>query len=484
MRALWLTAIGGTIKVIMDAVSKAPGQPSTFRTVLNKLYILEVPHYGNRIFYSLGFLALTCLATLAVSGIIMVFFGPTWWLTTAWGVFLRSVHLWATEAFVLIIILHGLVVFSTSAFKKPRRLTWVLGSLAFVLVLAEAEFGYGIRGDFSSQYRMLQAADFFNGAYLGHFINTLNQAQIYGIHIVVIPLIIVTLIACHYLLVKTLGIARPYRADVPYKMVPAEHAKLYRRGGILLTFLLCLAFFFPSPLILPMRVSDVANESPSLMAQTLMQEFTQTSNTATYLDSIDPYTYDTRSVYIATPYQQYRAADGGIDALAAFAATSTAGQQAYLDQATAYFANGGAIDQGNKNPLILAVSSLVVMAQSGLYQASLDAQSAGNNQTYSLRFLSDTGVLYGEAQSLHITTDQWGMMHEEKGVLPPGAWWLAPLGILDHTVLANDANGDRDGAEILGFLALLLVLFPFIPYLNRLPEKIGLAKKIWGKPIV
>lgn len=35
------------------------------------------------------------------------------------------------------------------------------------------------------------------------------------------------------------------------------------------------------------------------------------------------------------------------------------------------------------------------------------------------------------------------MLHEEAG-LAPGAWWLAPIGILNHTVLAGDANGERD----------------------------------------
>ena len=68
---------------------------------------------------------------------------------------------------------------------------------------------------------------------------------------------------------------------------------------------------------------------------------------------------------------------------------------------------------------------------------------------------------------------------EESGVLPPGAWWLAPLGILNHTILANNVNGDRDAAEILGLLALLLVLFPYIPFLNRIPEKLPFARWIW-----
>ena len=119
------------------------------------------------------------------------------------------------------------------------------------------------------------------------------------------------------------------------------------------------------------------------------------------------------------------------------------------------------------------------MAKSGLYEDYLNGQRQGLNYTYSTRFLSDTGVLEAHAEKLNITTDKYGMLKEEKGLLPPGAWWLAPIGLLDNTLLANDPNQDRDGAEILGFSLLLLIAFPYIPYLNRIPEKIGLDKYIW-----
>lgn len=208
--------------------------------IKEKLFIMEVPSYGNKLFYSLGFLALTCLTLLAVSGVIMVFFGSNWWLTNYWGIFFRSVHLWAVQAFFVVIILHGLVVLTTSGFKVSRRLTWVLGVSTFVFALAEAEFGYGLRGDFSSQYRSLQAADFWNGSYLGKFINTLNYAQIYGIHVIDIPLIIFTLLFFHYLFVKIRGIAKPYRADFAYTMKPADHRKLFFRGGVLVALVVVL----------------------------------------------------------------------------------------------------------------------------------------------------------------------------------------------------------------------------------------------------
>ncbi len=465
----------------MATVEEQPQKQGIVGAVMKALYIEEVPSYGNTIFYSLGFLALTCLALLIATGTVMVFFGSNWWLTARWGIFFRSVHLWAAQAFFLIIILHILVVFSTSGFKAPRRFIWVLGATTFILAFMEAEFGYGLRGDFSSQYRALQAADFWNGAYLGRFVNALNYAQVYGLHIIDIPLAIFALIFIHYLLVKAKGIAKPYRQDFPYTMEKANHVKLFLRGGTLAALIVVLAVVFPSPFLEPATIGSVAEDNSPLIAQTLMQEFTRTSDTANYMDSIDPYTYDTREVYVTVPYEDYIAATGGIDELAAFAAEDPSAQQADIALATSYFSGGApATTSTAADPLIAAVNSLVAMAKSGLYGSVIDGENQAIRPTYSLRFLADTGILDDEASQLHITTDQWGMLREENGAVPPGAWWLAPLGILDHTVLANDPNGDRDGAMILGLLAMIFILFPYIPYLNRLPEKLHVAERIWG----
>jgi quinol-cytochrome oxidoreductase complex cytochrome b subunit len=214
---------------------------------LNDTMIKEVPQYGNKFFYSLGFLSMISFVILIASGTIMVFYGPTWWLTSDFGGYIRSVHLWATQAFVLFILLHLLVVFFTSGFKKPRRLTWMLGVLMLFVVLMETEFGYALRGDFSSQWRSLQGADFYNGSGLGWWLNPLNYKQIYGIHIVVVPLVLLGMLFVHYLLVKVLGIAKPYRKDITAKTVPANHTLLFMRGGSLIVVVLGLAIILPSP---------------------------------------------------------------------------------------------------------------------------------------------------------------------------------------------------------------------------------------------
>lgn len=448
---------------------------------LKNLMLQDVPAYANKIYYSMGFLSMTSFLLLLVSGVVLIFFGPNWWLTTRAGLFFRSVHLWAAQAFVFFILLHLLMVFLTSGFKGKRRLTWVIGGLMLVFALAEAEFGYGLRGDFSSQWRSLQASDFYNGTGLGQFINNLNYAQIYGIHIVLIPLIILGLLFLHYFLIRFLGIAKPYDPNAKYRMVKANHDVLFFRGAVLAAVIVILALAFPSPLIIPTTIQSVAEDSPSLVAKTLLSEMDHTSDTATYFDNIDPYTYDTRAIYITDPYEAYVKTSGGEDFGAVFATESPAVQDANIKAARNYFSANGApaAAASTTNPVIPMVSTLIAMAKTGIYQSVVAGESPNEaNNTYVSRFLSDTGVLEAKAQHLGITTDQYGMVHEESGGLP-GAWWLAPLGFLDHTILATDPNQDRDGAEILGLLALLLIAFPYLPYVNRIPEKLHVAKGIW-----
>ncbi len=452
-------------------------------SILKSMMIDTVPAYANKLYYSLGFLSATSFVILLLSGITLIARGPVWWLTTSFGIYVRSVHLWATQAFVLFMVIHLLIVFFTYAYRKPRQITWVLGGIMLFVALFEAEFGYLLRGDFSSQWRGLQASDLYNGSGLGAYINNLNFTQIYGIHTVILPFLIIAILLLHYTLVRKLGIATPHRTDIHHTVVKANHTVLFMRGVVAVIVILLLAAAFKSPIIDPVTVQSVANSDSGLMAQTLLVEMDGSSDTATYMDHIDPYTYNLRDVYIFNPYQQATVLDqsGSTNWASVFQSEPTTTQDEQVKAAEDYFTNGGAIttSEVQLNPVIPLISKLVVMGQSGLYEDSLREQaSQGYNPTYATRFLADTGVLEAQATSLGITTDQYGMMREETGHLP-GAWWLLPVGLLDHTVLANDANQDQHGAEILGLLILLFLAFPYIPILNRIPDKLSIYKLIW-----
>jgi ubiquinol-cytochrome c reductase cytochrome b subunit len=457
-------------------------KPRPLMQGIHGIMIQDVPSYANKFFYSLGFLSMISFILLLVTGTIMAFFGPGWWLTNSLGSYTRSVHLWATQAFVLFVLLHLMVVTFTSGYRRPRRLTWMLGVLMLFLVLAETEFGYVLRGDFSSQWRSLQGADFYNGAGLGNYINALSYQQIYGIHVVVIPLAVMALLFFHYLLVRVLGIAKPYRKDVEKPTVPANHTALFLRGGSLIGLVLALALFVPSPYIKPSTIQSVAQEDPILVQKTLVSEMDKTSDTATYLDNIDPYTFDTVAVFITKPYGQYVQSSGKPDQLSQFSAEPPAIQTSQLKAAEDYLGQDKPDPKKAPNtPVMSVTAALTAMAAAGLYEPALTAQTGSKfaaSTTYPTRFLSDTGILEDQATKLGVTTQQYGMIREETGHAP-GAWWLSPIGLLNHTLLAKDDNGDRDAAIIFGSLLLTMLAFPFIPFVNQIPDKLRLYKLFW-----
>jgi hypothetical protein len=93
------------------------------------------------------------------------------------------------------------------------------------------------------------------------------------------------------------------------------------------------------------------------------------------------------------------------------------------------------------------------------------------------------GVPEDKASTLNMDTEQWGMIKDETGSVwgpPPGSWWFLPLALVNSAFdLPNNPNGDRIAGELLGFFMLMFILFPYIPYLNQLPEKLNLAGFIW-----
>ena len=433
-----------------------PPGTNALKTLADRVYMHRLPSYGNKIFYGLGFLALTCLVLLALTGVVLAFMGQSWWIDNSWGIYLRSVHLWSVQAFIAVLLLHILVGVTTSGYRAPRRMVWVFGATLFCLALIQTEFGYGLRGDFASQFRATSGADFWNGAYLGYWLNPLNYSQAFALHVAIIPLAILLLFLAHYILERTYGIAKPYRADIKYTMVDANHTVMYLRGIALTILIAVLAFLFPSPYVAPLRIADVARQHPDAVAAALMREYERTSDTATYLDSIDPYTFDTRQVYITVPYEEY-VASSNVPVLA------------------------------TSDPAAM-IAALMPMVKSGLYESILAQEDPGSNDTYTLRFLSDitlddTSAMEAQASTLNMSTEQWGMAKDVNGHLfeaPPGSWWFLPLALVNSAFdLPNNDNGDRIAAEILGGMMLLFILFPYIPFVNRLPEYLHLAPFIW-----
>lgn len=169
----------------------------------------ELPEYAFGVLYTLGSLTASSFVILVVSGVVMAANGPQWWTVSAVGFFFRGVHFWSVQAFFFFMILHLLRVFFSGAWRGGRERTWLLGTLSLLIAIPTAFTGYLMRGDFYSQWNAVQAKDGLNALGLAWF-NVLNAGQMYGLHVVVLPLILGILITLHIILIRVKGVVPPY----------------------------------------------------------------------------------------------------------------------------------------------------------------------------------------------------------------------------------------------------------------------------------
>jgi ubiquinol-cytochrome c reductase cytochrome b subunit len=124
------------------------------------------------------------------------------------GLLMRQIHHWAALVFVSAIVVHMFRVFFTGAFRKPRELNWVIGSLLAVLAMIEGFLGYSLPDDLLSgnglriAYAIILAIPVV-GSYVafflfgGQFPGEAFIPRIYTIHVLLLPAIFLALIGAH-----------------------------------------------------------------------------------------------------------------------------------------------------------------------------------------------------------------------------------------------------------------------------------------------
>jgi ubiquinol-cytochrome c reductase cytochrome b subunit len=158
------------------------------------------------------------------------------------GLLMRQVHHWAALLFVAAAGLHMLRVFFTGAFRKPREINWVVGFMLFVLGMAAGFTGYSLPDDLLSgnglriidgMIKGLPVIGAYTSSLLfgGQFPGEQIVARLYGLHILLVPALILIFIVIHLFMVvihKHTHYSGPGRKDtnvVGYPLMPVYVAK-------------------------------------------------------------------------------------------------------------------------------------------------------------------------------------------------------------------------------------------------------------------
>ncbi len=134
------------------------------------------------------------------------------------GRLLRSVHHWSANLMVVTIVLHMLRVFVVGAYKNPRELNWVAGSLLFVLTLGFGFTGYLLPWDQKAYWatvvgtNMLGSVPFIGPALasvLRGGIDVTGQTllRFYSMHILWLPLFTAFFLWVHFHVIRRLGVS-------------------------------------------------------------------------------------------------------------------------------------------------------------------------------------------------------------------------------------------------------------------------------------
>jgi cytochrome b6 len=190
-----------------------------------------VPVHGHSVFYYFGGISLFLFVVQVLTGImLLMYYRPG--ADTAYesvrfiisnvsfGWLVRSLHSWSANLMILAVFIHMFSVYFTSAYRKPRELTWLSGIVLLGLALAFGFSGYllpwnelaffatrvgtGMAGAIPVIGKQLmiimRGGEEVTGATIGRF---------FGLHVAILPGITAIVLAAHLLFLQRQGMSEP-----------------------------------------------------------------------------------------------------------------------------------------------------------------------------------------------------------------------------------------------------------------------------------
>ena len=225
-----------------------------FSTVIKPLIEHPVPDTGWD--YTLGSATLIAFVVQVVTGVALAFtYVPTpdhayeslEFIThgAVLGGVVRGIHFWGASAMVLLVAAHAAQVFLVGAFKFPREVNWLSGTLLLVFTFGMAFTGQLLRWNQDAYWAVVvgaaQAArapligEWLTGIlFAGQSVGGATLTRFYATHVFMIPAIIFGLLGLHLYLVVRHGVSEPPVPGVPVvkNTYRERYAELMHKEGV------------------------------------------------------------------------------------------------------------------------------------------------------------------------------------------------------------------------------------------------------------
>lgn len=220
------------MKTLVNWVDARFPLKSTWKKHFSEYY---VPKNLN-VHYIFGSLAMLVLLIQLVTGLwLTMFYTPTSaeafnsvesiMRDVHYGWLIRYMHSTGASAFFVVIYMHMFRGLLYGSYQKPRELVWLLGMALFILLLAEAFFGYLLPwGQMSYWGAQVMTSLFSAIPYIGDglviwirgdfSVGNATLQRFFALHVIGIPLLMLILVFLHLVALRQVGSNNPEGIDI------------------------------------------------------------------------------------------------------------------------------------------------------------------------------------------------------------------------------------------------------------------------------
>jgi cytochrome b6 len=191
----------------------------------------KVPLHRHTLWYYLGGMTLFLFTIQVGTGILLLLyyrasaseaFESVQFIVSKvpFGWLIRSIHSWSANLLIFVLFLHMFSVFFLKAYRKPREITWITGTLLLFLMMGFGFSGYLLPWNKLAFFATQVGTDVAGalpvvGGFARRFLRGGEQVtggtltRFYGFHVAVLPALTTALMGLHLLLVQRHGMSAP-----------------------------------------------------------------------------------------------------------------------------------------------------------------------------------------------------------------------------------------------------------------------------------
>ena len=146
----------------------------------------------------------------------------------SWGWLMRYMHSTGASAFFIVVYLHMFRAMMYGSYRNPRELLWIVGMLIYLLLMAEAFFGYLLPWGQMSYWGAQVIVSLFGAIpFVGpdlalwirgdYLISDVTLNRFFAFHVIGIPLLLVIMVWVHIMALHEVGSNNPDGVEIKEK---------------------------------------------------------------------------------------------------------------------------------------------------------------------------------------------------------------------------------------------------------------------------